>query len=272
MAAIRLRPRTVAGVSPSVGRGRFALVLASSLWFACAGPTERSLPVPNRSVMARASCDGLGASDLYVPLDYLVPRGELIPGKPSLREAYSELLRAMGEPSLLCGPVAGVTIRVGILPWTGAPAIARLNHSADRTDATVVKLEAPTWNFPPGDVLERRTQIARRSDWVNVQTALGQADVWNLETTSDMDKTDVDGTTWIFEIRDGSSYQIVSRANPTDDALHRVSELVLRIANLSPADLSAEAPGVRVRPFRRQPWMPPAPPPEAPEPSAQRKR
>jgi hypothetical protein len=247
----------------SIARACSVLVLAGGLLAACTPPTEDSLPALNRSVMAKPSCDGLSPFEAYVPPDRLVPRGELVPGKPSLRQSYTELLRAMGEPSLFCGPVAGLAIRLGVLRWTGVPAVVRLSEQRDRTDVTIVKLEAPTWNFPPGEILERRTQLIGSSDWEDIETALRAADVWNLETTRDLDKTDVDGTTWIVEVREGGSYQIVSRANPKDDALHRASELILRIAKVSVEDLSPYAPGVRVRPFRPQPWMPPPPPIES---------
>lgn len=262
MAAIRFRFGSVAAVSHSVARLCSAVVIVG-VSVGCTPSAEQSTPALNRAVKAAASCDGLPAADAYLSPNRLVTRGAVMPGKPTLREAYTTLLSAMGEPPLYCGPARDVTVRLGVLPWTGAPAVVRVSHYGNQTEVTVVKLEAPTWNFPPGAVLERRTTPVTSSDWESIQAALRSADVWNLETTNLADLVD-GGTTWIVEIRQSGSYQVVSRANPTDTPLHRASQLILRVAKLALRDLDADAPGIRVRPFRAQPWMPPPPPPSPP--------
>lgn len=212
MAAIRLPAGAVGGMPDSVASGWIGLILVSGLLSGCGGPARQEVPEPNRALNARESCDGLSSAEAYVPHDRLVPSGELLPRMPSLREFYTELLRAMGEPPMFCGPVDSEIVRLGVLTWTGAPAIVRVSHADGRTDVTIVKLEAPTWNLPPGEVLEQRSHLVDSGAWKSVETALRAADVWNLDTARDVDKTNVDGATWILEIRQGGSYQIVSWA------------------------------------------------------------
>jgi hypothetical protein len=137
----------------------------------------------------------------FLPSDALVPPRD--PGVRTLHTVYPDLLRAMKVPSLSCGPGSAEAYRVARLQWTGAP----------------VRLEAPSWNPPPGEIVDAHTVDVSEDEWRAFQSALSTAGFWTMPSLSHgRDALDGDGASWIVEGRLNGGYHIVSRGSPPEVA------------------------------------------------------
>jgi hypothetical protein len=244
----------------------FAVAVASSLCAACSDCGGTLPEVGRRGVPASTSCVDPSDAGYYLPPEVLQPLGNYSPWE--LRPRYAQLLRAMNEPPLYCGPAVADSYRLAPLDWAGSPTVVRITRLKKGAALSLVKLEAPTWNVPPGEIVEARTRVLSDQEWLALDTGLEAADFWRIEsTTGDIDAVSGEGLTWVLEGRRGRVYHVVSRSwgpFPSRSALRDAERLMLTLAGASESELGPDAPGVKMRPRRPQPGdPPPLPPPTA---------
>jgi hypothetical protein len=227
-----------------------------------AGCRSDSPQRPDLGTAVPEDCPQTTGADWYLPRGALVPTSDL--GR-TLRDVYASLLRGMSEPSLYCdAPGRAEVYRLARIEWVGVPVVVRV-EVADSTPSrlTVLKLEAPAWNLPPGRVFERRDVILDADEREQLVTTLKRSLFWAMPTIgSDVDAAVGGGTTWILEWRQDARYHVVSRWQPKAGPFAETAHLLLRLAGVSENDLGPEAPNVPMRPPRPQPGHPPPPSPE----------
>jgi hypothetical protein len=247
----------------SVAAVAFTAAVASSLGAACADPDSTLPEVGRRGVPASMSCVDPSDAGYYLPPEVLQPVGDYATFE--LRARYAQLLRAMKEPPLYCGPGVADGYRLAPLDWAGSPTVVRITRLKKGAALSLVKLEAPTWNVPPGEIVEARSRALSDPEWLALDAALEAADFWRIEsTTGDIDAVSGEGLTWVLEGRRGRVYHVVSRSwgpFPSRSALRDAARLMLTLAGASESELGPDAPGVKMRPRRPQPGDPPPPPP-----------
>ena len=227
---------------------------------AASGCRRESEPFNTAGVASLTTC-GVGAG-----ANRYLPEGLLFPASPyprSLRDDYSTLLAAISEPSLFCGHGSGsLTYRLARLEWAGVPLIIRVELSDATGTMWLLKLEAPSWNFPPGKVTEQRSVSIDGTQRRDLIDAVDRADLWAMPTISRANDTGLgEGTTWILEALDSNRYHLVSRWLPTSGSpLLALGRTIMRYAGVTEAELKGDAPGVVMRPPRPQRGDPPPPP------------
>jgi hypothetical protein len=237
---------------------RVVLAALAGLAAACspAPPMVRAAGWP-----VRAECPARTTPEHFLPSDALVPPTD--PGVRTLHTVYPDLLRAMNLRSLSCGADGAEAYRVARVQWTGAPVAMDVSGERGHRQLSYVRLEAPSWNLPPGEVVDAHTVSLTEDDWRAFQSALGAAGFWTMPSLSqDADAVDGDGATWIVEGRLNGGYYIVSRGSPPDVAasFRAIGQLLLGLAHVTENDLQADAVGIRMRQPRAQDGQPPPPP------------
>lgn len=178
------------------------------------------------------------------------------------RADFTAFLRAMGEPSLYCGALEDDTYRLLHLTGSGAPVAVRVARRREGATVTMTTLEAPTWNLPPGQVVESRTSRVPEAGWSALAQAIEKAGFWRSPSHEVPPSTVHDGTPTVVEGRRGTTYHVTDRRSPRRGTPYRdLAVLMLRLANVAEDDLEIGAPGVRVLPYRRHAGAPPPPPP-----------
>jgi hypothetical protein len=237
---------------------RVAVVALAGLAAACS-------PAPPPLVRAagwpvRAECPDRATPEHFLPSEALVPPRD--PGVRTLHTVYPDLLRAMKIASLSCGPGSAEAYRVARLQWTGAPVVMDVSGESGRRQLSYVRLEAPSWNLPPGEIVDAHTVDVSEDEWRAFQSALSTAGFWTMPSLSHgRDAVDGDGATWIVEGRLDGGYYIVSRGSPPEvaDSFRAIGQLLLRLAHVSEDQLQADALGIRMRQPRPQQGQPPPP-------------
>ncbi len=218
----------------------------------CRRPGADDVPA---SAQPAACVDGAATAVFF-------PRGVLDPVVPStdeqLREYYGGFLDAMHEPSVYCRREGRQSVRLLRLEYTGVPVSVRVEHDGRTITAHVVKLEAPTWQLPPGAIVRRQSAPVSAGTWQEIIEALKGSEYWSL-ATHESRSLDGPGTAWIVEARLGEAYHVVNRASPHDGPYRELGMKLLAVAGVSESELLAGAPGVTPRPFTPQPGMPPPP-------------
>jgi hypothetical protein len=212
----------------------------------------------------RSECPDRATAEHFIPSDALIPRDD--PGVRLLHTVYPDLLRAMKVRSLSCGPDTSEAYRVARLQWTGAPVAMDVSGERGHRQLSYVRLEAPSWNLPPGKIVDTRTVAMTEDEWRAFQAALSGAGFWTMPSLSHgRDAADGDGATWIVEGRLNGGYYIVSRGSPpeVEASFRAIGQQLLRLAHVTERELQADAPGIRMRPSRPQEGQPPPPPPPA---------
>jgi hypothetical protein len=124
----------------------WSLILALILTMIACGPEAPRGRLDHS--MPPAQCSATKPAETMIPIGAF---GRRSAHGRDLSDAYVEILVAAGEPSLFCGASPGQeSFRLTRLDWTGVPLTIRLDVSTDKASLIAVKLEAPTWNFPPG--------------------------------------------------------------------------------------------------------------------------
>lgn len=238
-----------------------ALLLGAALLSACANDPP-AIPDPGlRGSSALSHCDGSNGAEFYFPPDILLHRAFNLAG--SAREDYATFLRKFREPSLYCGAVEGESYRLMRLARAGTPVSVRIVRTVSGASVTVAKLQAPTWNLPPGELVESSRHETSAADWDTLVEAIEAAGFWRLDTR--VTTTMHDGDPFVVEGRRGSVYHVVERRSPENDSAFRMlGNRMLALAKVSEESVDAGAPGVMVRPDRPQPGAPRPPTPPRP--------
>lgn len=237
-----------------------ALVAIAMAWY-LRGISVASLP-EEPSLSVRPSCGNSVDALHYFPVSAWNPQRST--ADDQTHEYYANFLRAMGEPSLSCGAGANDAYRVTRLEHTGVPVTVRIARTASGIQVSSTKLEAPTWNLPPGDIVDQRHFETSIAAWDFVAAALERADFWRLPTSQHRGAPDGPGTAWIIEARRGQSYHVVVKASPPKGAFRDLGVLILSVGGVTERELAGDAPGVKARPDAPQPGFPPPPPPPSP--------
>ena len=239
----------------------FFFVGVSLVAASAAGCRRESVATKTRGIASLTTCGGGSSSSLYFPEGVLLPPGRL---PRNLRDDYAALLAATDEPSLFCGHgTLSLTYRLARLEWAGVPLIIRVEVSDAGNTMSLLKLEAPSWNFPPGKVTEQRSVALDGIKGRDLVGTLERADIWAMSTTNRAQDSGVgEGTTWILETLNSGRYHIVSRWLPESDSpLLALGRTIMRHAGVTEDELKGDAPGVVMRPSRPQQGDPPPPPP-----------
>jgi hypothetical protein len=179
---------------------------------------------------------------------------------------------ALREPSLYCGDHHGEMYRLSRLEWTGIPVFVTLAITNEAPAMTVVKLQGPAWNLPPGLTVQSRLFALTSTERDTFLRALGMSAFWTLPSLSHDGDAGVGGsTTWILEGRRGSSYHVVSRYHVGSQRFEMektpfidLARLLLGMAGVTEEELRGNAPGVQLMAPRPQLGDPPPPPPPPP--------
>ena len=225
-----------------------------------AGCRRDPVVTETRGVARAVECAAATGPDAYLPRAVLWPPDEL---PRILRDDYSTLLAAIDEPSLFCGNgIRSEAYRLARLEWAGVPLVVRFEPANTTGTMRVLKLEAPSWNFPPGLVIEQRTVALETAATRELVGAIERADLWAMPTTSRAQDTGLgEGTTWILEASRDGRYHVVSRWLPGPDSrLVALARTIMRHAGVTEGELKGDAPGVVMRPPRPQRGDPPPPP------------
>jgi hypothetical protein len=206
--------------------------LLSAYLLLTSGPTiDEVRPQPPRP------CAG-AADETYFPrgvFDVLIPRAGAAdarwPGRVT-EQSYSTFLSAMGEPSLLCGNVAGETYRFVWLRSKRPPIAVRLEVSGDRMEVVGLGLESVQGTAPNERPVTRVSRELRRSEWKAISRKLDAANFWGL-APSDMN-FGFDGADWLLEGRRGAQYHVVSRWSPDSGAFREVCLQMAKVAGVLP--------------------------------------
>lgn len=178
-----------------------------------------TVPTPKRSMLASSTCPTPEGDDYFFPPGALIPQDEA--SDLQQRRGLSEYYRTAGVTSLSCGPADGFRVF-----WGGGYG----NHSVV---VTVTADAITTSQFAPPNV---QTQtVARRSTIPTtpsvIKTLSDRLDESSFWQTAPFKELEGEGTVWVIEARQGSSYKAVTRVAP-DSQLTRVAMSILELSDL----------------------------------------
>jgi hypothetical protein len=195
------------------------IILASAILLSSAGCAAKKLSF-------RPECPSLDAGDYYFP------KGALDSSRPKidglLRGWYSKYLRAMGEPSLSCGPRAdGYAYRFLWLRSFHHPIAVRLEKVGPLITLDAVELDG-TGGHAPGKIVKRTQRALSPDEESKFVAKLDQVGFWEMRR--DQDRFGSDGAQWILEGVDNGQYQVVQRWSPGPGAYREACILLLDLA------------------------------------------
>ena len=176
-------------------------------------------------------CPSLEAAGYYFPVAGSQSRTAHLDG--FRRQWYSEHLRAMTQPSLSCG--SGFTRAYRFL-WlrTFHRPIAVLIASQDATvTMSAIELDG-RGGYAPGTVTRRVDRILGLSEWAALTRTIDQVGFWRLPTVSVDDTFGADGSQWIVEGRNLTTYHVVDRWTPEPGPYRDLGLLFLELAGFRP--------------------------------------
>lgn len=198
---------------------RFAPLLACLLLTSCARP-------PDQSIDASAACSGSSTPVRYLPEAYEQARHS----KDVVAHPYVRLLRESGEPSLLCGP-SRHAIRFIWLRVFHRPVIVRVELSGGAGWIHTTELDGMGGYLDQiGKATHQFSRPLSRDEISRVNSAVNLFQMWSRPARTRA--TGHDGSTWIFELRQGNRYHLVHAWYPRRGGLRDFGLLLVQLAGL----------------------------------------
>jgi hypothetical protein len=157
-----------------------------------------------------------------------------------LAAGFADYLTAMNEPSLSCGESQEETYR---LLWLHAfeanPIVVRVSR-VGQSSKLLVTAFATSQTTAPTSLPRRAEKPVTEEKWRQLTSTVHDGDVWLMPTQSTRKSMILDGGTWLLEIRTGSIYHAIWRADGEERGGFRdVCRLLLDLADVRiPEELS----------------------------------
>jgi hypothetical protein len=148
---------------------------------------------------------------------------------------YSSQLQAMKEPSLSTGRATdqAVTYRFTWLRTFHNPLVARFVLDVSGAGTLYVKMADGAGGYQPGKVIVDSTFPLKPDEVQRILSLLNKMDFWHTPTELADGPGGCDGSQWILEGRDKSTYHVVDRWTPRSGPLRELGlYLVFDIAKL----------------------------------------
>jgi hypothetical protein len=133
-------------------------------------------------------------------------------------EWYSQQLKALQEPSLweMSKSIKGQVYRFLWLRSFHHPVVVRLNVNDDGTGTLVTKVGDGQGGYPPGRLIENRTQDLSKQQTQRFLDEVKQLKYWDLSSREETNPrvVNLDGARWVIEAVRGGNYKIVDRWSP----------------------------------------------------------
>jgi hypothetical protein len=211
-------PRWVTGLA---GLITFGGVLMS----ACTAP---EIPEPSLAQRARKECVSRTRDDFYFPFEAINPQNAVI--DESERNAYSQFLGALNQPSLSCGDDVTEAYRFLWMPTYRPAAVILVARTGKGWRVDAAQFNHPRTNQPW--TVARRVEHGVAEDQVrDLLTSLARAQFWTIATWHDSFVND--GSTWVIEGRLRTGYRVVSRLNPRDEAFKDAGRAFFSLAGMT---------------------------------------
>ena len=217
--------------------GRVCAAILAMVTVAC-GSSAPDVPMPDipgsGSVRALPQCESDGEASFF-PGNLLTDPANLKPATDATRP-IADLLHAMGERSLSCGP-ASDSYR---LFWLSAfatspgwePTAIRITRGPNVWTIVVVRAQLR----PQFRVIERHEQTLALDVSRGVVLAVDQFGFWTRPGfLANRDATD--GRTWSVEGRHGNDYHAVVRVNEDENAVRKLALAFVNAAGIPPGHM-----------------------------------
>jgi hypothetical protein len=131
---------------------------------------------------------------------------------------YSQQLEALQEPSLweMSRTIKGQIYRFLWLRSFHHPVAVRLNVNDDGTGTLVTKVGDGQGGYPPGKLIENRTQELSKQQTQRFLDEVKELKYWDLPSREETNPqvVNLDGAQWIIEAVRRGNYKIVDRWSP----------------------------------------------------------
>jgi hypothetical protein len=133
-------------------------------------------------------------------------------------EWYSQQLKALQEPSLweTSKSIKGQVYRFLWLRSFNHPVVVRLNVNDDGTGTLVTKVGDGQGGYPPGKLIENRTQDLSKQQTQRFLDEVKELKYWDLPSREETNPevVNLDGARWVVEAVRRVNYKIVDRWSP----------------------------------------------------------
>jgi hypothetical protein len=141
---------------------------------------------------------------------------------------FGQFLIAANEKSLLgINDKYSEVYRFTYLESFGHPIIVRIEKKIDRIELKYTELNGQG-GYEPGRIIDEKVIPVGEKDWCRLKKILNEADYWRMPAM--IDRSGLDGSSWLIEGVKDNRYQMVYRWTPEKDKFREAGTFLLELS------------------------------------------